>query len=894
MNPRRDAATLFHRALAMPAAERSAFLAGECTGDEPLRIEVEELLAASAQADADPRWNSAIELEAASMAAGATSDFGRYRLRGRLGAGGMGVVYEAVRSDDQFQKRVAVKLVPGGDPALAERLRRERQILANLEHPAIARLLDGGATSDGTPFLVMEYVAGVPIDRYVAERKPSQRALLDLFCQICGAVSYAHRNLVVHRDLKPSNILVTGEGEPKLLDFGIAKVLDGSAERTRTGAAALTPEYASPEQIRGEAVTTASDIYSLGVLLYELLSGRRMYRAGMSALELAGAITETDAPRLEDVDEDLDNIVHMALRKEPDRRYGSADQFAGEIHRYLEGYPVLARPATRFYRARKFVARNKSPLAAALLVFLALAGGIVATGREAAIANRRFNDVRQLAHTVIFEYADAIEPLPGSTPVRQKLVKDALAFLDQLSLEGGDAALRRELVEAYVKISNVQGNGWYKNLGDSAGARASADRAVAAGESLLRQDASADSLGAVASAYSARGDLTLAEGALDQADRAYRKSLELQQRVEQLRPGDLENSAHLIETLLGLADLYAGQGLQNLGQPEQAIRFQEQAAATARGLATRFPTERRAAKLLFRCLSAKAAVLAMTGHHREALEGAQNSLSVIQEISRKYPGNVTDRHAVAISYHRVASMLANEGEYAHALDNSVKGIEIEESLAKADPRNAAFTRNLAVQRNGLELILRRLGRPREALAESRKALAGLESLAARDPKNAEYRIEAAISRRKVAEALQDLRDVAAARDGCRQALRVFEEAPGDALSRFQLVKTLEVSAAIHEKTGDSAEALAELDRAAEQIGAMAAREPNNVNPRTEMARVLAQRGECLKRMNRVPEAREAYRKSLDTWAALGARGAISGGDSGEPDRIRKSLESVAR
>ena len=249
----------------MAPGARQDFLAKACGADERLREAVGELLHASTEAESNPIWKeTAIRHEARFLAAGNdATTLERYRLLERIGAGGMGVVYKAVRADDEFSKLVAVKIVQDSDPATAARMRQERQILAGLEHPNIARLLDGGTTADGRPFLVMEFVQGVAIDRYVKERQPAVREILELFRGICQAVSYAHRNLIVHRDLKPGNILVTAEGQPKLLDFGIAKLLDGTAQRTKTGAAAMTPEYASPEQVLGAPITTASDIYSL-------------------------------------------------------------------------------------------------------------------------------------------------------------------------------------------------------------------------------------------------------------------------------------------------------------------------------------------------------------------------------------------------------------------------------------------------------------------------------------------------------------------------------------------------------------------------------------------------------------------------------------------------------
>ena len=312
--------------------------------------------------------------------------------------------YEAVRDDDQFRKRVALKMIkPGRETGLVlRRFRYEREILAGLDHPHIAALYDGGVTDDGHPYFAMEYVEGEPIDRFCARRALSVGQRLALFGSVCAAVQYAHRNLVVHRDLKPSNILVTAEGTVKLLDFGIAKLLGENAEGERTGFTEagfqpMTADYASPEQVRGEPITTASDVYSLGVVLFELLAGRRPYRLdGLPAAEMLRIVAEVEPARPSTVAAsprdasaiagELDNIVHMALRKEPGRRYSSVEQFGEDLRRFRAGLPVIAQRATAGYRFRKFVARHRAGAVALALVIPTLVGGVVATVWQARVA----------------------------------------------------------------------------------------------------------------------------------------------------------------------------------------------------------------------------------------------------------------------------------------------------------------------------------------------------------------------------------------------------------------------------------------------------------------------------------------------------------------------------
>ncbi len=377
---------LFDDAVELEPERRREFL-GALRGQEPtLAHELESLL------DAGDTANDFLETPAvAQFRLDPPTDvirdrIGAYTILRELGHGGMGTVYLAARSDQGFEKQFAIKLVRRGmDTAfILERFRNERRILADLDHPHIARILDGGSTEDGLPYFVMEYIEGRHFLEDCDARRLTTRERLLAFQKVCSAVAYAHRNLVVHRDIKPSNILVTAEGEPKLLDFGLARVLapeisDDGADRTATSLRFLTPDYASPEQVRGERIATSSDIYSLGVVLYELLSGRRPYRTtGASAAEIARAVCEDEPPRpsvaAPALKGDCDNIVLMALRKEPERRYASVERFSDDIRRHLEGKPVLARKATLGYRTGKFVARHKTGVVAAAVADAAVGG----------------------------------------------------------------------------------------------------------------------------------------------------------------------------------------------------------------------------------------------------------------------------------------------------------------------------------------------------------------------------------------------------------------------------------------------------------------------------------------------------------------------------------------
>ena len=890
---------LFQGAWELEATARPAFLADACRGDERLRRAVEDLLRASIEATANPLWNEpAIRNEARFQAVrddGATLD--RYRLMDRIGSGGMGVVYKAIRADDEFSKLVAVKIVQDSDPVTVARLRQERQILAGLEHPHIARLLDGGTTADGRPFLVMEYVDGVPIDRYVAERQPPLAEILELYRKICSAVSYAHRNLIVHRDLKPGNILVTAEGQPKLLDFGIAKLLDGSAQRTKTGAAAMTPEYASPEQVMGAPITTASDIYSLGVLLWELVSGMRLYRETAGPLELAQAITTEAAPPLgkhagRRFDSDLENIVQMTLRKEPERRYASADLLAEDLRRYAAGYPVMARPATRGYRIAKFAGRNRVLVAALVLVGLALIGGVAATAWQARIATQRFNDVRQLAHAAMFEYDDAIEPLPGSTPVRQKLVKDALVYLDKLSHESGDASLQRELVEGYVKIANVQGNSYYSNLGDTAAALASVRKAVAAGERLVAREVGGLNQRALASAYSAKADILYGMNDLTGADQNYRKAVRLAEAAVRKLPPDLDTRRRLAGTLRNWGDLAGAEGISNMGKPEEALARYRRSLDIANELVKEFPGSLPAKKELYGSRMSLADAETTAGHHAAAEEQARGALTMIQEISAADPGNTSDKTEVANMSTRLAQVLMDNAKARDAVPLVLAAVSIMEGQVKADPANRMLRRSLAVTELHVVNALRKSGDPAGALAHGQNALWLSRQLSDADPGNVEVLSDVANCDLKLAQVLMDTRDFPAALGHALKSMTLLDGLLARAKdSNLMRMRTRGALAAgdIELRMNRADAALDHYRQAGKTAGEIVAGGTGQISARTDLARSQTGAAAANERLRRWREARDGYGSARQTWTGLRELKALAPEDANQPERMEMAM-----
>jgi serine/threonine protein kinase len=464
-----------------------------------------------------PAWSSAPGL------AGQT--LGPYTLISQIGQGGMGSVWLAQRSDGRFERRVAVKFVnlalagKGGE----ERFKREGSILGRLAHEHIAELVDAGVSQSGQAYLVLEYVEGDPIDQYCDQHKLDLDARIRLFLDVLAAVAHAHANLIVHRDIKPSNVLVTTGGEVKLLDFGIAKLMEGEGQTgaatllTHEAGSALTPQYAAPEQLTGRPVTTATDVYALGVLLYVLLSGRHPLGSGPhSPAELVKAVLDIEPPHPSDaitandskliaerrgatLDKlrrqlrgDLDTIVGKALKKNPPERYASVTGFAEDLQRYLKHEPISARPDTLAYRTAKFLRRNRTVVTltatALALVIGSLSAGLYAANRERRIAERRFVQVRQLANKFI-ELDNDIRGLPGSTQVRMRMVSDSLQYLTSLGSDvHGDKDLALEIAYAYVRVAHAQGDPTSPNLGQFAEAEASLNNAARFVDPVLLKD----------------------------------------------------------------------------------------------------------------------------------------------------------------------------------------------------------------------------------------------------------------------------------------------------------------------------------------------------------------------------------------------------------------------
>ncbi len=756
MNPDRwqQVKRVLDGALGVEASGQPGYLDQACDGDVELRGEVESLLQHHQLAATGFLKQPAIRLQTLPPELDAPpSRIGRrlgvYQILEEIGHGGMGAVYRAARVDGQYEKQVAVKLVRGGYDTsfVLERFRHERQILASLDHPNIARLLDGGTTEDGVPYLVMELIEGNPIDQYCDHHNLNVTERLRLFRQVCGAVQYAHQRLVIHRDIKPSNILVTSAGVPKLLDFGIAKILDPSMNTETTLLHPLTPGYASPEQVRGEPITTVSDVYSLGVVLYQLLAGRSPY-SGTTTHEMARAVCEVEPPRPSTVSlrnaqaagkgqipegsatklhrrlaGDLDNIVLKAIRKEPQRRYGSVEQFGEDIRRHLDGLPVTARQGSWNYRARKFIKRHKAGVAASLIVIITLLAGMAMTLREKRIAEHRFNDVRQLANSLIFEVHDSIRDLPGSTEARKLLVSRGLQYLDSLNQQAkGDASLQEELATAYEKVGDVLGYPYAANLGDPSGALQSYRKAMAIRENLASTKPSEGRLLTLTSDYMRMANLLESTGDLSGALGEMRKALPITQRMA------TANNRATVADQLGGSYYFTAMILGQMGDRDGELQAYQQAASTHEAGLGMDASNTKLRTHLAGDYAGMALSLKKKGDLAHAIPLQIKAVQVLEEVSQANPNVAPLREYLGEAVSRLAGFRKDQGDAAAALGTYRRAHEIFQQLVAADPKNSLARANVGFAAIGIANSLVMSGQPDSAMPTLEAAIANFQGM----------------------------------------------------------------------------------------------------------------------------------------------------------------------
>jgi eukaryotic-like serine/threonine-protein kinase len=847
---------LFARALERTNTEREAFILRECGPDSVLLGDLRSLIAADEAAQDESIWEqrpgSFSDLSETDAAKRCGEKIGPYRITELIDVGGMGVVYRGMREDSEYNQSVAIKFVKRGmdTDSIVRRFRKERQILASLEHHSIARLLDGGSTPDGLPYLVMEYIDGKPLNKYCHDARLSVKARLSLFCEICSAVHYAHQRLVVHRDLKPSNILVTPDGMPKLLDFGIARILvpepeQENPETNNINERALTPGYASPEQIDGESITTVSDVYSLGVILYEILTGQSPYGEGKrTAAELMRAVCaeqpEKPSSKCRALRGDLDNIVLMALRKEPSRRYASAEQFSDDVRRYLNLRPVQARDDGLTYVASRFVRRHWAATGTSALLAAALVCGIVVTTRAEARAERRFNDVRQLAHSFVFDYYDAIEALPGATPVRQRLVKEALHYLDSLSGEADSVSLQRELVEAYVKISRVQGNTYESNLGDVAGALASVKRGISIGTGLANRDPSAETQSALGGAYLDLAELMHGDNQLEAAEQTYRKALGFLERAAKMNPGDIGIALQLMRTERHLGDLNGAEGTANLGRSAEAGELYQKAASDGEKILKEHPNLLAVRRPLYKTYVTMAGLAATTGHAEQGMDGYKKALATIHAISAADPNDANDRMEIAGTSIRLAREYMAASKPKEALEYFREAEGIVATLCKADPQNELYQRNLSVTQVHIGNALLKEGNARGSIWYFNTAAGMSTQLLAAHPGSVEFLSDLALAERKLGQVFAATSDNRDARRHAQKSLAILEKLAQnsrDVSLIASLARSEQAAGEIELGSKGVAAAMTYFSEARINFAKLAQADPSNVGVRRELEAV---------------------------------------------------------
>ncbi|MEP7365046.1 MAG: serine/threonine-protein kinase [Acidobacteriota bacterium] len=728
----------FWRVLALPPEQRAEALAGL---PEAMRDEVGSLLGAHEES------GDFLALSEDPLATGQM--LGPYRIVDRIGQGGMGAVYRAERVDGEFRRLVAIKVIGGRmfAPEAERRFIDERRLLARLDHPNIVRMLDGGVSS-GLRYLVMELVVGRPITEYAKSLGVAER--LQLFQQVCSAIHYLHQRLVLHRDLKPDNILVPADGRPRVLDFGIARMLDdGNAESSGATMAILSPGYASPEQLKGGQLTPASDLYSLGLLLYELLTGE----AARSETGLDEVFDSLQRPvaapsaKVKGLSPDLDAIVLKALAPEPGGRYASAEEFSADIQRFLEGRPVEARAPTRWYYAARFWSRNRLLGGVIAALLLAVVGGLILSllearraARQAELAGRRFNESRQLIRTVIHDLQPKLRRIDGTVAVRVTLIAESLRYLEALRKDAvGDPGVLRDLIDGYVELASVTGSLSEASLGNVSGSAKLMEKAGELTDSLLRTDAgTAASLRSAANYISSSARQEFQFGSHAKALTQARRAWQLAERSVAIAPGD----GQMLDSL-AVASALVGDVSED---PEARIQRYEQSIGIWKQAEVKHPdSSGRAARniaLMYRNLSNS---FLNTLRFPEALKAAETAEAIDRQAVEASPNSPAALMDLAFDNGALADAHEGMGDFPKAIADSQTSVELRARVVRSNPEDFRAADRLAYSVQTLAELEAKAGSAAAAEREYRRAIQIYEKLARRGPLAFTSRLALAVS-----------------------------------------------------------------------------------------------------------------------------------------------------
>lgn len=715
----------FHTALEYSPEEREKFLEALKKSHPKLFISVRQLLTSHFESNhflENPIFDD--------MISNPDDRLGPWKIIREIGKGGMSTVFLAERADGSFTRQVAIKFLHGLAPGkeMHSRMKSEQKILASLNHKNICTLMDVGFHQNGRPYFIMEYIDGVPIDKWCSSHKLSIHERLYLFIQVCEAVSYAHQRLIVHRDIKPSNILVDKDGHVKLLDFGIAKIIRKVPDlsNTATDIYLMTPEYASPEQIHHQSITTATDIYALGQLLYLLLTDNLPFDfEKKSPFEISRIITETeptkpsetvlispvslgelsDKQAAKQLRGDLDNIIIKTLQKNPQRRYQSAEHLKTDILNFIENKPVSARPETYTYRAKKFVQRHKTSVATALLTTILLIGSTIFSIWQAAeansqriIAEKRFVDVRNLANSLIFDLHDSIAPLPGSTPARELIMEEALNYLDQLAeTEHADHALLLELATAYQKIGDVQGNPTNDNLGHHQESINSYQKGFSIAQSVIEQD-SVNLRGreVLANISDKTGDVQAVLGNLETAKESKLASLNLYKSLADEYPEDQSRQFAYSISLIKSGDLMGNPNFSNLGDSKESLRLYKTAENLLLPIYNSEPETPNYIKYLGIVYERMGTIYQSENLLDEAIRSFDESMKLRQKLVETDPLNTDAIRDEAIAHEKMGDVFKHSDNLEKSLVSYQESFRLFSWLADTDPQNSMAKQSLAI------------------------------------------------------------------------------------------------------------------------------------------------------------------------------------------------------
>lgn len=793
---------VFLGAVERTGVDRERFLETACNGDGNLRSEVESLL--RAEREPEVTMTSLVRGSVASMVKEEFENLraGEWRLVEEIGRGGMGTVYRAVRHNDDFEIEAAVKILNRGfnSPALMDRFRRERQMLARLEHPNVARLLDGGTTAAGLPYIVMEYVAGEPITRYCDNRRLSVRERIALFLRVCEAVSCAHRNLIVHRDIKPDNILVTADGVPKLLDFGIGKILDPTGEGddlTSTAERMGTPSWCSPEQIRGDHIGVGTDVYSLGVVLCRLLTGYRPYASDSVTWENAQSlICDRDALRASEAastkpktpDEarqvaylrstsaeglrrqlvgDIDNILALTLRKEPDRRYLSVDQLSDELQRYLDGRPVRAAGDTVFYLAGKFIRRHRLGVGAAAVLTLLLCISTIAAVWQARRLTIRLGEDQKLAGSFLSDIHNDIARLPGSTPAREALLRKSVDYLNGLARDSGEnLETRRSLAVAEEQFAEL-----LNTTGQSGRALEAWLNAKAIREAILAENRSdRKAQYELVSSYLTGGFIAGRARSAEEMQRYNNRALSMAESLNAADPADKS-----YQVLLAQAQTAAAYGLGVMGRRDEAIQLLRKAVEIREKIVSVSPGDTEAQRQLATVHYRIGSTEAQYGKPDAALRDLGNALRIQNALRAANPNDSQVRFDLASIHHFTGVSLGAMGRNQDALAEFQEAIGLREAALAADPRDGTTRTLLAGNYAERSVVERNMGRQTEAVASMQRAIEIQRQSLAANPKGVPVRISLATYEGRLAGYYTGQRQYRDANQSWSRAVAIYDQ-----------------------------------------------------------------------------------------------------------------------